>query len=136
METKLSMSVMLNLLATCWFCIINMFGTGIKRFFCFVICMLYTRRILFLFYIFPPLKVRCWLRNKMVSRFIKLINLVTVLCLGLSQVFSSFLEIDFNWLFVIAKSYVKTNFKETIIIMIITTIMISFVEVFQEKVVL
>ena len=33
METKLPMSVMQNLLATCWFYIIIMCGTGIKRFF-------------------------------------------------------------------------------------------------------
>ena len=59
METKLFMSLMLNLLATCYFCIIDMSGTGIKRFFYFVICMLYNRRIVFLFYIFPPLKGRC-----------------------------------------------------------------------------
>ena len=32
METKLSMSVMQNLLATCWFYIINMCYTGIKTF--------------------------------------------------------------------------------------------------------
>ena len=32
METKLSMSVMQNLLATCWFYIIIMCGIGIKTF--------------------------------------------------------------------------------------------------------
>ena len=41
METKLSMSVMQNILATCWFYIINMCGTGIKTFFV----------LLFIFYI-------------------------------------------------------------------------------------
>ena len=33
METKLSMPVMQSLLATLWFYIINMYGTGIKTFF-------------------------------------------------------------------------------------------------------
>ena len=37
METKLSMSVMQNLLATCWFYIIIMCGTGIKKIFLFFI---------------------------------------------------------------------------------------------------
>ena len=42
METKLFMSVMQNLVATCWFYIINMCDTGIKTFFillliCYVI---------------------------------------------------------------------------------------------------
>ena len=41
METKLFMSVMQNLLATCWFFIMNMCGTGIKNIFCFIIYMLY-----------------------------------------------------------------------------------------------
>ena len=44
METKLSMSVMQNLLPTCWFYIIIMCGTGIKTFFIlfyFLFCQLY-----------------------------------------------------------------------------------------------
>ena len=49
METKLSMPFMQNLLATSWFYVINMCGTGVKTFFYFVIYMLYSRCI----YIFP-----------------------------------------------------------------------------------
>ena len=57
MDTKLSMSVMQNLLATCWLYIKIMCGTGIKTFFllsmiCYIIDMFpYS-------FIFPPLKGR------------------------------------------------------------------------------
>ena len=40
-ETKLSVSVMQNLLATCWFYIIIICGTGIKTFFYFLFRQLY-----------------------------------------------------------------------------------------------
>ena len=36
METKLPMTVMQSLLATCWFYIINMCSTGTKTFFIFL----------------------------------------------------------------------------------------------------
>ena len=102
METKLSMSVMQNLLATCWFYIIIMCGTGIKTFFILPsICYI----DVFSFSYFSLLKSRFWHRNKMVSWFITLMNLQTVF-LEFSW------EIDVNWLFVILKSYVKVSFKE------------------------
>ena len=52
-KTKLSMSVMQNLLATCWFYIIIMCGSGIKHIFYFANFMLYNGCIFFFFYIFP-----------------------------------------------------------------------------------
>ena len=63
---------------------------------------------LFLLY-FSPLKGWYWHRNKMVSWFVTLINLQTVLY----RIFlESSWEVDVNWLLVIIKSYVKVNFKE------------------------
>ena len=56
METKLSM-VMQNLLATCWFFMINMCCTRKKNIFHFVIGMLYNKCIFFFFHIFPHRKV-------------------------------------------------------------------------------
>ena len=53
METKLSMLVMQNLLATCWFYVIIMCGTEIKTFFYFVNYMLYNRSVFLFFYISP-----------------------------------------------------------------------------------
>ena len=88
METKLSMSVMQNLLATCWFYIIIMCGTGIKEIFLFFILSIICYIIdvfLFLLY-FSPLKGRYWHRNKMVSWFITVMNLQTVLYLSFSRV--------------------------------------------------
>ena len=58
---------------------------------------------------FSPLIGRCWLKNKMISWFIKLIDLQTTLCLSCLE-FSW--EVDINWLLIIKKSYVKVNFKE------------------------
>ena len=54
-QTKLSMSVMENLLATCWFYIIIMYHVWYwnKNIFYFVNYILYNRCIFFLFYIFP-----------------------------------------------------------------------------------
>ena len=58
------MSVMQNLLATCWFFIINMCGIGIKTFsFLLFICYVIDA-FSFSFIFFTPLKGRCWLRNK------------------------------------------------------------------------
>ena len=45
----------------------------------------------------------------MVSLFIKLMNLKTILCLSFLE-FSR--EVNVNWLFVIIKNYVKVNFNE------------------------
>ena len=73
------------------------------------ICLLY----------FSPLKGRCWLRNKMVSWYIKLTNLQTIFCLSFLELFG---ELVINWLFVIMKSYVKVNFKWIIMIIIIIII--------------
>ena len=87
-QTKLSMLVMENLLATCWFYIIIMCGTGIKKFFLFFILSIICYIIdvfLFLLY-FSPLKGRYWHRNKMVSWFITVMNLQTVLYLSFSRV--------------------------------------------------
>ena len=68
METKLSMSVMQNLLATCWFFTIKMCGIWIKFLFVLLICyfiyMLYNICILFFFYIFPHWKVDADLKTK------------------------------------------------------------------------
>ena len=58
LESKLSTSVMQNLLATCWFFIINICGSGIKAF-VILLSMSYNRRVFFFFYIFSPLKGRC-----------------------------------------------------------------------------
>ena len=57
METKLSMSVMQNLLPTCWFHILIMSGTGIKTFFILLILCYIMMYFLFLLY-FSPLKGR------------------------------------------------------------------------------
>ena len=55
METKLSMSVMQNLLATCWFYIINMCGTGIKTFFIllFICNVIDVFSFSFIYFLFP-----------------------------------------------------------------------------------
>ena len=55
METKFSMSVMQNLLVACWFFIITMCGTGIKKNY-FVIYMLNNKCIFFFFYVFSTFK--------------------------------------------------------------------------------
>ena len=52
MVAKLSMSVMQNLLATCWFFMINVWYWN-KNILYFVIYMLYNRYIFFFIYIFP-----------------------------------------------------------------------------------
>ena len=62
---------------------------------------------LFLLY-FSPLKGRYWHRNKMVSWFITLMNLQTVLYLSFSR---NLLGGWLNWFFAVIKSYVKVNFK-------------------------
>ena len=68
METKLSLSVMQNLLATCWLFIIKMCGIWITflfvLFICYLIYMLYNICIFFLFYIFPHWKVDADLKTK------------------------------------------------------------------------
>ena len=68
METKLSMSVMQNLLTTCWFFIIKMCGIWITFLFVLLICcfiyMLYNTCIFFFFYIFPHWKVDADLKTK------------------------------------------------------------------------
>ena len=50
-EIKLPMSVMQNLLATCWFYIINMCGTGIKAFF-ILLFICYTIDVFYFSFIF------------------------------------------------------------------------------------
>ena len=58
METKLPMSVMQNLLATCWSYVINMCGTGIKTFFILLYVCYVIDVFSFSFTLFP-LKGRC-----------------------------------------------------------------------------
>ena len=53
METKLSMPVMQNLLATLWFYIINMSGTGIKTFFILLFICYIIDVFSFSFILFP-----------------------------------------------------------------------------------
>ena len=53
METKLFMSVMQNLVATCWFYIINMCGTGIKTFFILLLICYVIDAFSFSFMFFP-----------------------------------------------------------------------------------
>ena len=55
METKLSMSVVKNLLATRWFFIINMFGTGIKTFF-ILLFICYVMDIFSFSFLFFPIR--------------------------------------------------------------------------------
>ena len=107
METKLSISVMQNLLATWWLFIINMCGTGVKTFF-ILLFICYIIDVFSFSFIFSPLKGRYWFRKNMVSWFIKLMNLQTVFNLSFSE-FSW--KVDVNCFFAIIKSYVKVNFK-------------------------
>ena len=111
---------MQNLLAKCWFYMINMSGTGINIFY-FVLYVLCNRSIFFFFYIFSPMKGRCWLRNKMVSWFINQ-WICKRFCMWVFLEFSW--EVDVNWLYVAITSYVKVNFKEIIILIIIMIIII------------
>ena len=64
METKLSMSVMQNLLATCWFYIINMCGTGIKAFFILLFICYIIDAFSFSFIFFSHWKVDADLETK------------------------------------------------------------------------
>ena len=59
MKTKLSMTVMQNLLAKCYFYIINMSGTGIKTFFILLFICYIIDVFSFAFEFFSPLKGRC-----------------------------------------------------------------------------
>ena len=104
METKLSISVMQSLLATWWLFIINMCGTGaffILLFICYVI------DVFSFSFIFSPLKGRYWFRKNMVSWFIKLMNLQTVLNLSFSE-FSW--KVYVNWFFCNYKKLCKSYF--------------------------
>ena len=105
METKLSVVVMQNPLATCWFYIIIICGYAKptcnmlvlynnhiwcwnKNIFLFFILSI-IRYIIDVFsfsFIFSPLKGRYLHRNKMVCWFITVMNLQTVLYLSSSQV--------------------------------------------------
>ena len=61
METKLSMSVTQNLLATCWFYIIIMWGTGIKTFYILsIIC--YIIDVFSFSFIYPDIEAK-WLAD-------------------------------------------------------------------------
>lgn len=110
-EIKLSILVMKNQLATCWFIIINIYGIGMKafKFLLFICYMIDVFSFSFIYYFFVLLKGRCWSRGKMIRWFTKLINLPTNFhldCLGF------YWEVDINWVFVFMKSCVKVNFKE------------------------
>ena len=107
METKLSMSVMQNILATCWFYIINMCGTGIKTFFVLLFIFYMIDVFSFSFIFFPDWKVDVDLETNWFSLIIILMN---AFCIWVSFEFSW--EVGVSWLFVIIKSYVKVNFKE------------------------
>ena len=112
METKLSMSVMQNLLATCWFYTIIMCCTGIKTFFLifyFVNYVLHNRFIFFSFYIFPHWKVDTNIETKWLADLLQQ-WICKPFCIWVFLEF--YWETDVNWLFVIIKSYVKVKFKE------------------------
>ena len=111
MESKLSTSVMQNVLATCWFFIINMCGTGIKTFLFSYLCHIIDV-FSFSFIFFPHWKVDADLLSWLLCIFIKLMN-CKPFCVRVFLEFSW--KVDVNWVFVIVKSYVKVNFKEIII---------------------
>ena len=60
-EIKLSILVMKNQLATCWFIIINIYGIGMKafKFLLFICYMIDVFSFSFIYYFFVLLKGRC-----------------------------------------------------------------------------
>ena len=131
METKLSMSVMQNLLSTCWFFIIKMCSIWritflFALFICYFIYMLYNICIFFFFYNFPHWKVDADLKtkglltyqiNEFANHFVSQLPRVFFGKGGRLKVIS---------FFIIIKSYVKVNYKERIVIIVIIQISYQF----------
>ena len=67
METKLPMSDIQNLLATCWFYIMNMCGTGTKTVFILLFIYYIIDVFSFLYIFFPYWKVDADLETKLLA---------------------------------------------------------------------
>ena len=135
METKLSMSVMQNLLAKCWFFIMKMCGIWRITFLfvlliCYFIYMLYNICIFFFFYIFPHWKAELKTRGLLIYQINEFANhFVSQLCRVFFGERERLRVISF---FIIIKSYVKGSFKVRIVITII--IQISYQLAFVRKI--
>ena len=135
METKLSMSVMQNLLAKCWFFIMKTCGIWRITFLfvlliCYFIYMLYNICTFFFFYIFPHWKAELKTKGLLIYQNNEFANhFVSQLCRVFFGERERLRVISF---FIIIKSYVKVSFKVRIVITII--IQISYQLAFVRKI--